>query len=78
MNYCNFCGRYDTTTTITLPDKYQRTEQETLSFTDANITNNFTVSLVGYPGETPRTEQQEERIVVDLCERCTNELEHEG
>lgn len=78
MNHCNFCGRYADTITITLPDKYQRTEQETLSFTDVNITNNFTVSLVGYPGETPRTDQQEERIVVDLCERCTNELRQDA
>jgi hypothetical protein len=48
MNYCNFCGRYDDTTAITLPDKYQPDQQ------------------------------QEERIVVDLCERCTNEVEHEA
>jgi hypothetical protein len=77
MNYCNFCGRYDDTTAITLPDKYQRTEQETLSFTDVNITNNFTITLSGYPGETPLTQQQE-RIVVDLCERCTNELRQDA
>jgi hypothetical protein len=48
MNYCNFCGRYDDTTTITLPDKYQPQQQ------------------------------QQERIVVDLCERCTNELEQDA
>jgi hypothetical protein len=47
MNWCNFCGRYDDTTAITLPDKYQ-------------------------------PDQQEERIVVDLCERCTNELRHDA
>jgi hypothetical protein len=78
MNHCNFCGRYDDTTTITLPDKYQRTERKTLTFTAVNISNNFTITLSRYPGETPRTEQQEERIVVDLCERCTNELEQDA
>jgi hypothetical protein len=49
MNWCNFCGRYDDVVTITLPDKYQRTDQ-----------------------------QQEDRIVVDLCKRCKHEVEHEG
>jgi hypothetical protein len=35
--------------------------------------------LHGYPGEPPRThQQQEERIVVDLCERCHHELEQEA